>query len=85
MASLTAINCDSSANLYPLIKPSKSINRVLSNCFSDWQATHELQESWTSNGSSSSHSGHFLTPNLTVAVVVVAAVAVVIVPKKKEN
>ena len=54
MASLTAINCDSSANLYPLINASKSINRVLSNCFSDWQATH-----------SSSHSGHFLTPNLT--------------------
>ena len=65
MASLTAINCDSSANLYPLINASKSINRVLSNCFSDWQATQELQESWTSNGSSSSHSGHFLTPNLT--------------------
>ena len=29
------------------------------------QATQELQESWTSNGSSSSHSGNFLTPNLT--------------------
>ena len=66
MASLTAINCDSSANLYPLINASKStssyINRVLSNCFSDWQATQELQESWTSNGSISSHLGHFLAP-----------------------
>ena len=41
------------------------INQVPSNCFSEWQATQELQEIGTSDSGGSSHSGNFLTANFT--------------------
>ena len=67
-ATLIAVNCDCSENLYPLILAAKNtsnyINRVLVNCFSDWKATQDIEE-LSEDGSSSVHSGSFLTPNLT--------------------